>query len=105
MSPIVGFHATTRRCRDGIRKRGLIPSEPSMLQPFGVYVYRPDDEFTHPIFSRASRPVFTTWASDWPQDVWEVSYIGPLMPDHLVTNALVFLTTEPITDITLITGH
>lgn len=105
MSPIVGLHATSRRCRDSIREYGIIPSEPTLLQPFGVYVFSDDDEFTHPTYSRSSMPSFVTWAAEWCQDVWAVAYIGPIVPDHLVANALVFLTEEPVTLITLITGH
>lgn len=104
MSPLVAYHSTYRRCRDSIMARGLIRSEPTMIQPYGVYVY--GDDFGHPIWSRSGKGVY--WGSGPNNDVWQVSYIGPLCDDPLVANGMVLLKDVPpeqVTLVTLATGH
>jgi hypothetical protein len=100
MSPLVAYHATNRRSRTSIANRGLFPAMPAIGRPFGVYVFREDDAVTHSIFSRTQR---LRWTSDRGQDVWEVSYIGPITPDHYVENGLVLL--GRVTHVSLVAGN
>jgi hypothetical protein len=101
MSPLVAFHATRRACRDTIQRFGLLPSRPTQLQPYGVYVF--NDDLEHPTWSRGSRPV--VWAPSTRLDVWQVTYIGPMRPDHLVSNGMVFLYPVTPNEVTLVTGN
>lgn len=98
MSPIVGYHASRECCRSSIATDGLIPSLPARGQVFGVYVFRGDGSFDHPCIN--SR---TVWECHRVLDLWECAYIGPLMPDRFVLNAMVFL--GEVQHVTLVTGN
>ena len=100
MSPLVAYHATNPKCRESILRRGLLPAQPQKGRPFGVYVFRDDDAFNHPTFSRGGRLI---WVVGGGQDIWEAAYIGPLTPDQYVINGMVFL--GPVHHVTLVTGN
>lgn len=89
MSPLVAYHATAQRHRENILRYGLIPHQPTRLQPWGVYVYRPDREFDHNTGGKQWRPSGVRWVGAWPMDVWQVSYIGPVCADQFVMNGWV----------------
>lgn len=95
MSPIVGYHATRECCRPSIRQYGLVPAQPQKGRPFGVYVFRDDEGFDHVGYN--SR---TVWEHHPKLDLWECTYIGPIVPDRYVLNALVFL--EHVEHVTLV---
>ena len=90
MSPLVAYHATPVRHREGIYRHGLLCSQPVRNRPFGVYVYRNDSEFDHPTLNS-----HTVWGCGGKLDEWEVSYIGPVTSDIYVANALIFLRAVP----------
>lgn len=99
MSPFIAYHATARRHRFGIRRYGLLPSEPGMEQPYGVYVF--NDDFGHATFTRS---LFVCRWSWWqPMDLWRVAYVGPLSPDRYVENGLVLHNPVPPEYVTLVT--
>lgn len=106
MNLIVGYHATRWRHRDGIRKHGLLRSEPSLPQPFGVYIYRDDTEFDHPTYGK-ERALRCRWgpgnlyAIDR-MDIWQVCYCGPMLPDQYVENGMVCLADIPSEFLTLL---
>lgn len=87
MSPLIAYHTAPPRCRDHIRKHGLLPNLPNPSQLFGIYVYR--DDYTHPLRSRRSRRYWCHWTHRPQNDLWEVAYIGPMCGDQFVTNGLV----------------
>lgn len=81
-----------------------------MGRPCGVYVYREDSEFDHGSFARGQ---YLRWGMpmtvvDEPirveADIWQVSYIGPVMEDHYVENGLILLR-DPIPNVTLVTRN
>lgn len=98
VSPIVGFHVTHKKCRDSIRQHGLLASRPSVEQPPGVYVFRLDGALDHVGWNSRSE-----WTVSHKQDLWAVSYIGPIMFDQYVLNGLVLLGNCP--HVTLLTGN
>lgn len=98
MSPIVGYHATRDACRRSIKRDGLIAMMPTGYRPMGVYVFRDDGSFDHPGFNSKC-----VWEWEPRQDLWEAAYIGPLMEDEYVLNALIFL--ENVEHVTLVTGN
>lgn len=59
----------------------------------------------HPTFGRSfgARPI--EWSSGAFQDVWQVEYIGPMVHDGFVGNALVLLMDVPPEHVTLVTGN
>lgn len=98
MSPLVAYHATRRACRESIQRHGLLCDKPRGKRPFGVYVFREDGALDHLGWnSRAA------WTTEKAQDVWEVAYIGPMMPDQYVLNAFILL--QPATQVTLVAGN
>ena len=98
MSPLVAYHATRRACRDSILQNGLLCDRPTGKRPFGVYVFREDGSLDH-----SGMNTRTVWESHRAQDLWEVSYIGPIAPDRFVLNAVILL--QPATQVTLVTGN
>jgi hypothetical protein len=98
VSPIVGCHATRQACRESILRDGLIPAQPMMGRPYGVYMFRSDGGFDHLGWNSKCE-----WEPNDHQDLWEGAYIGPLMLDQYVLNALIFL--GPVTHVTLVTGN
>lgn len=102
MSPFIAHHATRQACRDSIQREGILPSRPTALQPYGVYVFRDDTDIDHNTWSRGR---CLRWAHDQRQDVWRVAYIGPMRPDHLVTNAMVLLERVRPSEVTLVTRN
>lgn len=98
MSPIVGYHATRNCCRQSIRKYGILPGQPAKGRPHGVYVFRHDGAFDHVGFN--SR---TVWEAHSRLDVWECAYIGPVVEDRFVLNAMIFL--DSVQHVTLVTGN
>lgn len=99
MSPFVAYHATVFRHRESIRKYGLLAAG-SNPERFGVYVFRED--YGHPTFSRTRACV--RWGHWPPNDLWQVSYIGPMSPDHYVENGLILHYSVPPQHLVLITG-
>lgn len=101
MSPLIAYHATRRACRESILRNGLLCSRPrpflGVHHPFGVYVFREDGSFDHPCMSR------TVWGHAPRQDLWEVAYIGPMMTDPYVLNAVILLL--PADHVTLMAGN
>lgn len=97
MSPVVAYHVTRSACRSSIRTYGLLPASP-MKRPFGVYVFRDDDSFAHVTWESTAE-----WTYYHGQDLWEVAYIGPMMLDQYVLNALIFL--GPVDHVSLVTGN
>lgn len=98
MSPLVAYHVTRKACRASIEENGLLCNRPTKARPFGVYVFRWDRSFEHVTWESRSE-----WTFYHGQDLWEVAYIGPLMPDQYVFNALILL--RPATHVTLVTGN
>lgn len=98
MSPLVAYHATRPACRASIAEHGLLPNSPKGARPYGVYVFRSDDEFAH-----VGRNTRAEWDHHPRQDLWEVAYIGRLMPDRYVLNGMILLGT--VTHVTLVTGN
>lgn len=98
MSPLVAYHSTVRRHRKSIHLRGLLLNKPAQGRPFGVYVFVPG--YGHPTFSRGHRVV---WGSAPPCDLWQVSYIGPIVRDWYVQNGLIFGCAIPPEHLSLIT--
>lgn len=85
MSPLVAYHVTRTACRDSIQEYGLLPNRlPG--RPYGVYVFRGDDSFDHLGWNSTC-----VWHDSPASDLWEVTYIGPLMPDRYVLNAMILL--------------
>lgn len=103
MSPFIAFHATRPACRDSIRKRGLLASRPARTQPFGVYVFA--DTIRNNPFGMLYRSRRTAWGSSDGQDVWQVAYVGTMMADRFVENAMVLTDTVPPEMVTLVTGN
>lgn len=98
MSPLVAYHATSYKCRDSIQRHGLLCNRTAGKRPLGVYVFREDGSLDHPGWN--SR---TIWTSGRAQDIWEVAYIGPIMADQYVLNAMILLL--PARHVTLVTGN
>lgn len=98
MSPVVAYHATRAACRDSIHAYGLLANRPTQARPFGVYVFRTDDSFAHVTWESD-----TEWGSWYGQDLWEVTYIGPMMLDQYVLNALILL--GRVEHVSLVTGN
>lgn len=98
MSPIVGYHATRDCCRHSIRADGILPNQPAQGRPFGVYVFRDDGGFDHLTWNSRS-----VWEHRPRLDLWECAYIGPLVADRFVLNAMVFL--DAVEHVTLVTGN
>lgn len=105
MSPLVAYHATSRKCRDSIGDDGLIACQPMRGRPHGVYVYRDDDSIDHPTFTRAGPIRWGCFGGPYGSDLWRIAYVGPLTSDHYVTNALICLDSIPPSAITLITRN
>jgi hypothetical protein len=81
-------HATKPKHRDSIMGRGLQPHTPGRdgnwpffddEQPRGVYLFNPD------IVGRCE----SAWDLRSSEDLWSVSYFGPLQPDPLIGNAVI----------------
>lgn len=98
MSPIVAYHVTRAACRESIQANGLLPNQPTKARPYGVYVFRFDGSFHH--WTWESR---TEWTFYHNQDLWCVSYIGPLMLDQYVSNAMILL--DVVDHVSLVTGN
>ena len=98
MSPLVAYHATNPKCRESIRDNGLLPSQPIMGRPHGVYVFRPDESFDHLGWNSHGM-----WDCAPGEDLWKVAYIGPLMIDQYILNAMILLGT--VDHVTLVTGN
>lgn len=96
MSPIAAYHATPARHREGIAKHGLLCGQPTKGRPFGVYVYRDDDSFDHPMLNN-----WIFWGCGGKLDKWSVSYIGPMIPDKYVSNGMILLAPVPRENLTL----
>lgn len=97
MSPLVACHATRNACRHGIQAFGLLPNKlPG--RPYGVYVFRSDHGFDHLGWNSRCE-----WTVTPGQDLWRVAYIGPVMEDQYVCNALILLDT--VDHVTLVTGN
>lgn len=99
MSPFVGLHATHFNCRDSIQRDGLIKG----LGP-GVYVYSDEIDCWGPETECSWGPEPSWGRGKDSVDIWSVPYIGPLMHDPRVSNALVLLTGR-VTGVTLVTSH
>lgn len=93
-----GLHASHRKCRESIYRRGLLPSQPNPSRPYGVYIFREDGGFDHPM--RGSRLM---WGWGAGQDVWRVGYFGPLTIDEYVGNALVLLESPQLSQLSQVT--
>lgn len=102
---VVGYHATWWRHRDSIRERGLLRSEPSFTQPFGIYIYRDDTEFDHPSYGK-EKALRCRWSSSYVPDnvvdIWQIGYCGPMIPDQYVENGMVCLADIPSEFLTLL---
>ena len=102
---IVGYHETWWRHRDGIRRHGLLRSEPSLAQPFGIYIYRNDTEFDHPTYGKETA-LRCRWGAQTKTsaliDIWRVYYCGPMIPDQYVENGMVCLVDIPSEFLTLL---
>lgn len=97
---LVGLHASQYRHRPGIERHGLLPNQPAINRPFGVYIFTEDGSFDHVTYSRGGR---VRWSSHRGQDLWSVSYFGPATPDAYVENGLVLL--DRVIAVTLVTGN
>lgn len=95
MSPIVAYHATRSACRRSILQRGLLGNQPNKSRPFGVYVF--NDDFGH------GARHWVRWSYSHRQDLWRVTYIGPVRIDEYVTNGMILLD-SPVTHVELIAG-
>lgn len=98
MSPLVAYHVTRFACRKSISENGLLPNRPTGGRPYGVYVFRPDGALDH-----GCKNSWTEWTLNDRQDMWEVAYIGPLMQDDYVLNAVILL--GDVDKVTLVTGN
>ena len=104
VSPFVGYHAAHPLARNSILREGLVcgkltgrvVARPPDPHPWGVFVF--NDDYENP----------TGWMGKWAkgptQDLWSVSYIGPMCPDPLLRNAVILLA-DRVTTVTLVTGN
>jgi len=93
VSPVIVYHSTARRHRESIERHGLLGNLPNAGQWWGIYTFR--DDYRHiPPRDRRNRRTWTIWTHHEPNDLWEIAYIGPLLPDQYVANGLV-LTERP----------
>lgn len=98
MSPLLMLHVTRVACRDSILADGLIPAQPRRGRPFGVYVF--SDHLRNRVTKSHSRD---SRAKAWgdqhrrrftdrlQQDVWQIAYLGPAIPDPYFENAMILL--------------
>jgi len=90
VSPFVCYHSTARRHREAIERYGLLCSLPNAGQHFGIYAF--SDDITHPTREyRRSRKFWCYWAHRPPNDLWQIGYVGPMLPDRWVANGIVLL--------------
>jgi hypothetical protein len=103
MSPFVAYHATRRACRESIQVYGLCPALPMHGRPFGVYVF--SEHIRHNTHSKGRGARRIRWSSGEGSDVWQVAYIGPLVTDTFIENAVVLLDRVPPLHVTLVTRN
>lgn len=104
VNQVICFHETQRRHREGIQRLGLLRSEPTVSQAFGIYVYREDSSFDHPTYAKCGG-YRIRWAANDRADTWRIAYCGPLTPDPFVENAMILLRDTPPEHVTLVTGN
>lgn len=104
MNWIIGYHATQPRHYEGISRLGLLRSEPSLAQAYGIYVYREDAGFDHPTYGKGGA-YRIRWSSSRSNHIWRVAYCGPFIPDPVVENAMILLQDVPPEWVTLVTGN
>ena len=105
MVQIIANHATCVSRRPGIQRFGLLPFRPTFGRPMGVYVYTDGDDFDHPTWGRTRGSRRIRWCPAPPQDVYRVAYVGRIEPDCYVENALIFLDSVPLENVTLVTRN
>lgn len=90
-----GYHATAQRNRASIREFGLLADYNA--DDYGVFVFDP-----HMLNAPGSTAQQCGWDSGPGQDLWKVTYCGPMLKDPCLVNAVIL---PSVTDVTLVTGN
>lgn len=103
MTPVILYHATGKSRRMSIFQDGLIPNKPTKVQPYAVYAFDIQHEWSHGTRDTAIEWTHAGVSALVPgnvvlperyresQDLWQVTYVGPIKPDIFVTNGLALL--------------